>query len=57
MEYLSSIVLHTVQVAKTMSIGRCGILSMAHTPIYQDLKREKSINVASMIHTPTLYSL
>ena len=49
MEYLSSIVFHTVRVAKTMSIGQCGILSMIHTPIYPDLKRENSINVASLL--------
>ena len=33
-----------------MSIGQCGILSMIHTPIYPDLKREKSINVASFLY-------
>ena len=29
---------------------KCGILSMIHTPIYPDLKREKSINVASFLY-------
>ena len=29
---------------------QCGILSMIHTPIYPDLKREKSINVASFLY-------
>ena len=33
-----------------MLIGQCGILSMIHTPIYPDLKREKSINVASFLY-------
>ena len=33
-----------------MSIGQCGILSMIHTPIYPDLKRENSINVASFLY-------
>ena len=33
-----------------MSIGQCGILSMIHTPIYPDHKREKSINVASFLY-------
>ena len=33
-----------------MSIGQCGILSMIHTQIYSDLKREKSINVASFLY-------
>ena len=33
-----------------MSIGQCGILSMVHTPIYLDLKREKSINVAPFLY-------
>ena len=35
---------------KPMSIGPFGILSMIHTPIYPDLKREKSINVASFLY-------
>ena len=33
-----------------MSIGQCGILSMIHTTIYPDLKREKSRNVASFLY-------
>ena len=33
-----------------MSIGKCGILSMIHTQFYPDLKREKSINVASFLY-------
>ena len=44
-----------------MLIGQCGILSMIHTPIYPDLKREKSINVASFLygmkHTVQEFSL
>ena len=33
-----------------MSIGQCGILSMIRTPINPDLKKEKSINVASFLY-------